>query len=167
MGSTAPTRSTFFRHRKSHGFTLTEVAIAASILALFIVGAVSTMVQVNRWASAARLRTLALSLVQQKVDEILTTPWSVLSTTPTVLQGSTTGTTTTETKLPLNNDPFNSATGLSSAFTNLDVQVIDTRTTTVTSISAHQVRAVVTVSYTYRARPYSVSMTTMRTTDDF
>lgn len=163
MGSTAPKRFTFLRPRKSLGFTLTEVVVAASILAIFIVGAVSTMAQINRWATAARLRTLALSLVQQKIDEVLTTPWSVLSTTPTVLTAGT----VTETKLPLNNDPFNSGTGLSSAFTNLDVQVIDTRTTTVTSISAHQIRAVVSVTYTYRNRPYSVSMTTLRTTDDF
>ncbi|MDR3403002.1 MAG: hypothetical protein P4L99_10945 [Chthoniobacter sp.] len=163
MGFTAPSRLTFFRRRKTLAFTLTEVVIAASILALFIVGAVSTMTQVNRWASAARMRTLATALVQQRIDQILTTPWSVLSTTPTILTAGT----TTETKLPLNNDAFNNETGLSSAFTNLDVQVIDTRTTVITSVSAHMIKAVVTVSYTYRAHSYTISMTTLRTTDDF
>jgi len=163
MGVHEPERFLTIRRRRARGFTLPEVIIAGTILALFIVGAVSTMAQINRWATAARLRTLALSLVQQKIDEVLTTPWSALSTTPTVLTAGT----TTETKLPLNNDPFNSATGLSSAFTNLDVQVIDTRTTVITSISTHMVRALVTVSYTYRGRNYSISMTTLRTTDDF
>jgi prepilin-type N-terminal cleavage/methylation domain-containing protein len=162
MGFAVPTNLKHPRRRVC-GFTLVEVIIATTVLALFICGAVSAMVQVNRWASAARLRTLALALVQQKIDQVLTTPWSVLSTTPTVLTAGT----TTETKLPLNNDTFNNESGLSSAFTNLDVQVIDTRVTQVTSISAHQVRAVVTVNYTYRAHPYSVSMTTLRTTDDF
>jgi len=142
---------------------MTEVVIAASILALFIVGSVSAMTQINRWANAARLRTLATALVQQKIDEILTTPWSVLSTTPTVLQEGT----VKETNLPLNNDSFNNESGLSSAFTNLDVQVIDTRITKVSSISAHMIRAIVTVSYTYRAHTYTISMTTLRTTDDF
>ncbi|MEI9895853.1 MAG: hypothetical protein WDN28_18755 [Chthoniobacter sp.] len=163
MGFTAPKRSTFFRRRQALGFTLTEVVIAASVLALFIVGAVSAMAQINRWASAARMRTLATALVQQKIDEVLTTPWSVLSTTPTVLTAGT----VTETRLPLNNDAFNNETGLSSAFTNLDVQVIDTRTTVITSVSAHMIRALVTVSYTYRGHSYSISMTTLRTTDDF
>jgi len=163
MGFIAPKRLTFFRPRKTLAFTLAEVIIAASILALFIVGSVSAMAQINRWASAARLRTLATALVQQRIDQILTTPWSVLSTTPTILTAGT----TTETKLPLNNDSFNNGAGLSSAFTNLDVQVIDTRTTVITSVSAHMIRAVVTVTYTYRAHNYSVSMTTLRTTDDF
>jgi type II secretory pathway pseudopilin PulG len=163
MGFTSPKRPTFFRLRRFLGFTMTEVVIAASILSLFIVGSVSAMTQINRWANSARLRTLATAMVQQKIDQILTTPWSVLSTTPTVLQAGT----VTETKLPLNNDSFNNESGLSSVFTNLDVQVVDTRTTTITSISAHMIRAVVTVSYTYRARPYTISMTTLRTTDDF
>jgi len=163
MGFPAPTRLTFFRRRKTLAFTLTEVVIAASILALFIVGSISTMTQVNRWATAARMRTLATALVQQRIDQILTTSWSVLSPTPTLLTAGT----TTETKLPLNNDAFNNETGLSSAFTNLDVQVIDTRTTVINSVSAHMINAVVTVSYTYRAHSYSITMTTLRTTDDF
>jgi type II secretory pathway pseudopilin PulG len=162
MGTTAPTHLKRSRNRTA-AFTLVEVIIASVVLALFICGSVSAMVQINRWASAARLRTLALALVQQRIDQILTTSWSVLSPTPTILTAGT----TTETSLPLNNDTFNNETGLSSAFTNLDVQVIDTRVTQVTSISAHQVRAVVTVNYTYRSHAYSVSMTTLRTTDDF
>ena len=163
MGTTTPKRLKQNRLRAILGITLPEVVIAGTVLALFIVGSVSTMAQVNRWAAAARLRTLSLALAQQKIDEVLTTPWSILSTTPTVL---TVGT-TTDTKLPLDNDPYNNEAGLSSAFTNLDLQVIDTRTTTITSISAHMVRAVVTVNYTYRNHSYSVSMTTLRTTDDF
>jgi len=163
MGTTLPKRLKQNRFRAILGITLPEVVIAGAVLALFIVGAVSTMAQINRWAVAARYRTLAMALVQQRVDQILTTPWSVLSTTPTILTAGT----TTETKLPLDNDPYNNEAGLSSAFTNLDVQVIDTRTTTITSISAHMVSAVVTVSYTYRGHSYTVSMNTLRTTDDF
>lgn len=163
MGPTTPKRLKQHRFRALLGITLPEVVIAGAVLALFIVGSVSAMAQVNRWAVAARYRTLALALVQQRIDQILTTPWSILSTTPAILTPGT----TTETKLPLDNDPYNNETGLSSAFTNLDVQVIDTRTTTITSISSHLVSAVVTVNYTYRNHSYSLSMTTLRASDDF
>jgi prepilin-type N-terminal cleavage/methylation domain-containing protein len=167
MGFTAPNRPTLFRPSKTVGFTLMEVMVAASILALFIVGAVSTMAQINRWAASARLRTLATSLVQQRIDQIMTVPWSTTDAaagkTPTVL---TTGK-TTESSLPLNNDSLNNQTGLSSAYTNLDVQVIDKRVTDITVISARLLRADVTVSYTYRSHGYTISMSTLRTTDDF
>ena len=145
------------------GFTVPEVVIAGAILALFVATSVAAMTQINRWAASARLRTLALALAQQKVDQILTTPWSTLGTVPTIL---TVGT-TTETSLPLNNDAFNSEAGLSSAFTNLDLQINATRTTVVRSISTRQVGATVTVTYTYRNRAATIVMNTLRATDDF
>jgi type II secretory pathway pseudopilin PulG len=150
------------RRRHTLGFTLPEVVIAGAILALFVAGSVATMVQINRWAAAARLRTLALALAQQKSDEVLTTPWQIRATRPAVLATGT----NTESGLQLNNDSFNSATGLSSAFTTLDTPVVATRTTQLTDISTRMVRAVITVNFTYRTRPYSVSLTTLRVTDD-
>ena len=143
-------------------FTLPEVVIAGAILALFVVGSVATMAQINRWAAGARLRTLALALAQQKADEVLTTAWQTATGRPAVL---TTGT-NTETGLQLNNDGYNAGTGLSSAFTNLDTPVPATRTTTITDVSTRTVRAVVTVSFSYRNRPYNVSLTTLRAIDD-
>src|SRR5438045_2664234 len=89
--------------RRRHAFTLPEVVIAGAILALFVAGSVATMAQINRWASAARLRTLALALVQQKTDEVLTTSWQTRGPRPTVLTAGT----NTETGLQLNNDNFN------------------------------------------------------------
>jgi Tfp pilus assembly protein PilV len=156
-----PARS-HFRRRRSFGFTLPEVVIAGAILALFVAGSVATMAQINRWATAARLRTLALAVAQQKSDEVLTAPWNVISGRPAVLTAGT----ATETGLPLNNDNFNAATGLSSAFTSLDTPVAATRTTQVTDVSSRLVRAVVTVSFTYRNRPQTMSLTTLRAIDD-
>lgn len=144
-------------------FTVAEVTVAGAVLALFISTSVAAMTQINRWAASTRYRTLALALAQQKVDQILSTPWSTLSTVPTILAVGTTN----ETNLPLNNDSFNSETGLSSAFTNLDVQVTASRKTIVSPISTRQVGATVTVTYTYRNRSESIAMTTLRTTDDF
>jgi hypothetical protein len=151
-----------FRYRKGLGFTLPEVVIAGTILAIFIAGSVATMAQINRWATAARLRTLALAIAQQKSDEILTTPWNIIGGRPTVLTSGT----ATETGLPLNNDDFNAATGLSSAFTSFDTPVAATRTTQITDVSSRLVRAVVTVTFTYRNRPQSMSLTTLRAIDD-
>lgn len=148
------------RHRLA--FTLPEVVIAGAILALFVAGSVATMAQINRWASAARLRTLALALAQQKSDEVLTTPWQTRGVRPDVLTAGT----HTETALPLNNDNFNNATGLSSAFTALDTPVVATRTTQITDVSTRLVRAVVTVNFTYRNRPYNMRLTTLRSIDD-
>ena len=148
--------------RRCLGFTLPEVVIAGAILVLFVAGSVATMAFLNRWAAAARLRTLALALAQQKSDELLTTSWQTRSPRPTVLTAGT----TTESALPLNNDTFNAATGLSSAFTNLDTPIVATRTTQITDLSTRMVRAVVTVTYTYRSRPYTMSLTTLRAIDD-
>lgn len=155
------------QHHRSHnryrlGFTLTEVVIAGAILSIFVAGAVATLAQLNRWATSARFRTLALALAQQKSDEILTTSWQTRGVRPSVLTAGT----ATENNLPLNNDAFNSATGLSSAFTTLDTPVAATRTTQITDVSVRMIRAVVTVSFTYRGRPQSIRLTTLRTIDD-
>ena len=150
------------RFRRALGFTLPEVVIAGSILALFIAGSVATMAQINRWANAARLRTLAMTLAQQKADEILTAPWQVRGARPEILSAGT----AVESTLTLNNDTYNSASGLSSAFTNLDTPVNATRTTVITDMPPRALRAVITVNFTYRSRAYAVNFTTLRTTDD-
>jgi Tfp pilus assembly protein PilV len=163
MGPTAPLRTIPTRFRRAAGIALTEVLIAAAVLALFTVTSVSAMAQINRWAAVARCRTMALAIAQQKVDQILTTSWSVLNSTPAILTAGT----TTESNLPLNYDTLNNESNLISNWTGFDTPINVTRVTTITSISTHQVSAVVTVSYTYRGKSYSVSMNTLRATDDF
>lgn len=145
------------------GFTIPEVTVAGCILALFIATSVAAMTQINRWATSARLRTLALAMAQQKVDQILTTQWQTLGTVPAILTAGT----TTENNLPLNNDTFNNQSTLVSAFTGLDTQVTATRQTVVASVTTRQINATVTVTYTYRKRQGTIVMTTLRTTDDF
>jgi len=159
MGFARPSR----QFRRGHlAFTLPEVVIAGAILALFIAGSVATMAQINRWAAGARLRTLALALAQQKADEVLTTSWQTAAARPAVLTAGT----NTEAGLQLNNDNYNSGTGLSSAFTSLDTPVPATRTTTITNLTTRTVRAVISVSFSYRGRPFNVSLTTLRAIDD-
>jgi type II secretory pathway pseudopilin PulG len=144
------------------GLTLVEILIAAALLAVFTAGTVSAVTQMNRYATASRLSTLALAVAQQRIDEVLTTSWQLSQPRPGVL---TLGT-ATEPNLPLNDDAFNSArSDLRSLFTELDLRVPASRTTEITEVSPRIVRAVVTVTFTYRNRPYQVSLTTLRASD--
>lgn len=151
--------------RSRAGFTVLELSFAVAIFSLFAVGSILALVQFNRFATVSRYQTLALAAAQQRMDQVMTTPWSVLGTRPAIL---TTGT-TVENNLPMNNDPFNATAGLSSAFTSLDTQLIDSRTTVITAVSGNTrlLSVSITVNYTYRGRAYSISMNSLRATDDF
>jgi hypothetical protein len=153
------------------------VVIAGGLLAMLVAGSFIALTQINRWATAARLRTLALAMAQQRIDLIQTAPWQAGVPRPAIIDArnppppSTAAPTypcsytTTENNLPLNNDAFNSATSLASPYSGLDVQVVDTRTTTITDLTARTLRATVTVTYTYRNRVQTVTLTTLRTSD--
>ena len=162
IGASSKLRKLVPQAGRSRAFTLVEILIAASILAVFACTSLAALTQLNRYAAVSRLRTLALAFAQQKIDIILTTPWDVAGAVPTILATGT----TTENNLPIDNDNFNNANGLSSPFTASDLQVTATRTTTISSVRTRIINAVVTVTYSYRGRSYSVSMNTMRTTDN-
>lgn len=153
--------SVFRRRCRNAGFTLTEVLFAGALLALIICGSVVALTQLNRWATAARLQTIAQAVAQQRIDQIETVPWQVTGTRPTLLTAGT----TTEANVPLNNDDYNASLSLVSPYTNLDSQVLSTRTTEITDVTARTIRATVTVTYTYRNRPFTVTMNTLRATD--
>lgn len=148
-------------HSATGAFTFVELMIVLGIFVIFSTGAVVAMTEVNRQASAARLRTLALGVAQQQIDEILTTPWPTTFRPPLLAAG-----TVTDGPLPLNNDATNNQTGLRSAFTNLDTEVPAIRVTEIVDLPPRYLRATVTVTYQFRGRPYSISLTTLRTTDD-
>ncbi len=151
------------------GFTLIEVVCAGAVLALFIASAVAGLSQVNRYAQATRLSTLALAAAEERINEIKTVSWQINDTRPAILTAGT----TTENNLPLNNDAFATSGTFGSASSDLDAQVNATRVTQITDLNARTLRASVTVSYTYRGRNYNgtgaapVSLITLRTTDNF
>ncbi len=163
----AVSANSFRRPRRGlAGFTLVEALIAGALLAVLISGAVTAMTQLNRSATAARLRTIALAVAQQRIDQIETTPWQDWATRPAILAVDVSGTrTTTENNVPLNNDNYNASTSLISPYTNLDAQVLSTRTTVVTNVPPRSLRAVVTVTFTYRNRLMTITLNTLRTTD--
>jgi len=148
--------------RLSGGFLLVEHLVAAGILVVFALSALVAMVQANRFATASRLQAIALAMAQQRVDEVLTVPWNVSSGRPAVLAPGS----RSEATLPLNNDSLvSSAAGTLSPFSTLDVQVNANRLTQITDVTTRQLRATVTVSYTYGRRGYTVSLTTLRAID--
>lgn len=187
MTNMSPSLLHLQKHRRA--FTVLEVSFAVAIFSLFAVCSIYAISQANRFASNARYRTLALAAAQQKIDQIMTVSWSTQATPPSVLRvdtaaASSTKTidltdekaTTTESSLPLNNDVLNNATGLKSAFTNDDVQVLDQRVTVITKLTdctgktkadSRLLRADVTVSYTYRGKANSIKLSTLRIADDF
>lgn len=172
--------------QRSHcGFTLVEMMIACMIICISVAGGLWAMNMLNRRAFTSRLETLALTLAQQKIDDVLAVPWQMGQPTPTLLQtlpppGPATVPPTADFKvtvenptntpplpsgLPLGNDDLNNATGLSSAFTKQDFQVGAVRTTTVTKINDRMVRILVSVTFNYRGLSYSVSLRTLRAID--
>ncbi len=147
--------------RKKAGFALVEAVIATGILAFFVCASLIALTQLNKFAAVSRLRTLAMAFALQKADAIMTVPWGVASATPSLLAAGT----TTENSLPLDNDALNAQTGLGSPFSGLDLQTNATRVTTISRLTARTVQAVITVSYVYRGKTYTVSLTTLRATD--
>ena len=147
--------------RRTAGFTLVEVLIAGTLLAVLISGSVTALTQLNRWATAARLRTIAMAVAQQRIDLIETTPWQVVGTRPALLTAGS----VTENNVPLNNDDYIAATSLVSPYTTLDSQVMSTRTTVISDLTARTLRATVTVTFTYRNRPFTITLNTLRATD--
>ena len=91
--------------RGTAGFTLVEVLVAGALHAALISGTVTALTQLNRWATAARLRTIATAVAQQRIDQIETTAWQVVGTRPALLTAGT----TTENNVPLNNDDYNAS----------------------------------------------------------
>jgi prepilin-type N-terminal cleavage/methylation domain-containing protein len=151
------------RRARRGGFTFVELLVAMGILVLFSATAMAALTQFNRFATISRLRTHALALAQQRIDDVLTSQWLIgVTRSPELAVG-----TVTETNLVMNADTKNSATALKSDFTDLGVPITCTRTSTVADITTRTLRATVTVTFTYANRTYSVVLNTMRATDNF
>jgi hypothetical protein len=131
----------------------------------------------NKVAIEARLRTTAVALAQQKVDEVLGTPWTsnerpaVLKPTGTPGRGRP-GKSKKEQNIPMNQGTLN-APGLKSYWSNLNMNVVANRETIVADVAppagrpVRQVRVSVIVDYTYGGKESVVELRTLRTSDSF
>jgi prepilin-type N-terminal cleavage/methylation domain-containing protein len=143
------------------GFTFVELMVAMAILVIFAATTFVALTQYNRFATASRLRIHALALAQQEIDEILTVQWRVSAARPAPLAAGTRN----EENLVINADALNTQTGLGSIFTPLVTPIRATRTVQITNVSARTVAATVTVSFNFANRPYSVVLSTIRSSD--
>jgi type II secretory pathway pseudopilin PulG len=144
------------------GFTFVEVLVAAGVLIIFSATALAALTQFNRYAYAARLRAHALSLAQQRIDEVLTVTWRTgVAERPAILNPGT----RTESNLVINADDKNNQTALKSEFTALATPVSGTRVTQITALTTRTLRADVTVNFVYAGRNYSIALSTIRATD--
>lgn len=183
------------RRATSGAFTLVETLAGIAILGLIASSVTFGLNQLNRYATVNRLYTAAQTLAQNQIDLILTmgpydpsdvsgTKYPVpsncgtASATNTILRidqpyyydsYATSGCpiSTAEKKITLYRDPM---APLESATVEATVktQITDTGMTVNVSGTPRSLdlrRATVTVAYTYRNRPYSVIMETMRTSD--
>lgn len=134
---------------------------AFSVLAIFSVIALTAMVRMNLWATQARLETAAGVLAQQKVNEALTTPWTIQKVWPI--------TSATETGIFLNSE-----TGAANSLHQDHLQISATRITIVQAVPTEPdtapsrlLKVTGTVLYSYRGRSFKVPYATTRAIDAF
>lgn len=152
------------RLRSCAGILLIEAVVAAAALALVIVGASQALLIANRMAATSRILTAARSVVQRNIDAALTTTFTQAST-PAIL--ATTG---------ANGSVWDDDGGADNI---VQISVQDNNTAVVASgvltrtvvALANADNAVVlqvtfSLTYTYRGRTDTVSMTTIRARDD-
>ena len=155
------------------GFTLTEVMVACTILALIAGSIIWGLNQLNYYASVSRLYTAAQTLAQNQIDLILTkapfNPATSQYPTPNVLQVGTyysdpsnpNTLSSTAVLVPIYTDPSN---GNQTVKGSIKTTVQDTGLQ-ISGNSLNIRQATVTVTYTFRNKTFTVKMDTMRTSD--
>jgi prepilin-type N-terminal cleavage/methylation domain-containing protein len=142
------------RSRYRQGFTLVEVLVGLSIMALCATLAYATILTSNRTAVVNRLYTLAQEMARNQIDRIqCATPYNPQLKPPQVPSELALGTSTST--LPLYTDPTNNAAVVTASVK-----------TEIADLGSYNARsALVTVQYVFRGRTYRVQMNTLRTSD--
>lgn len=140
-----------------HGFTMVEVLIAITLVGIGITSTVVALTKLNAFASTSRNATGAYAVAMNQIDAIQSAiPFNPQSgQIPAILAQGT----HVDNVAIYQEDP------------NPTVAIVPgTRTTVVQDVKnisggVPMYRATVTVSYTYLNRPYSISMSTLRASD--
>jgi len=145
-------------------FTLTEAAVAIALIGITMTAFMVAMTSLNHSASIARNATGAAAVVQNQIDLILSDgPFNPQKTNvdgsaqipPELILGSH-----ITTNVPIYREP---ATGIVVSGT-LTTTITD-MSTTANGIQMATYRADVQVTYTYRNKTYSMTRSTLRTSD--
>lgn len=145
-------------------FSLVEVMIACSLLAITAAAAIGTLIRLNYNASLSRLHTSATTVAQERIDRILEDgPFNLKKNQiPAVLAtGTQTIGSESNPTIPIYTDPDTNKVVVSGWMTS-------TVTETERPYSFWKVKvriADVTVHYQFRGKPYSVRLSTVRSPD--
>jgi type II secretory pathway pseudopilin PulG len=150
--------------RKSQsGFTLIQVVVAAAVVCICGVAGIQSLIFLNQKAASARLMTSAREIVERNINAALSVPYTT-SSVPAILATTAAAGSTYE-------DDGGSDGYVAVAFrsdgTTSFIKGTLTRTVVAepNTVSATILRVTFGLTFTYRNRNYSYSMTTLRTTD--
>ena len=146
------------------GVLLAEVLIAAGVLGLIVVGATHALLTANKMAASSRVWTGARAVVQRNIDTALTVTFSQASSAAILAFTPSTG------QLWDDDGGFDNTVQISVQDNGSLIVAAGTLTRTVTAVAnadnADIRQITFRLDYTYRGRPNSVSMSTMRSIDD-
>lgn len=139
------------------GITIVEIAVSMAMIGIVCSTSMFALIQMNQNSVVARLYTGAMSQAQNQIDLILTAAYKPQNNIiPTVLQP----TPSTQATVPIYQDPTSGAVVSGTMVT----QVVNL-SPTYNGNTLYEVRSTVTVTYSYRNRPYSVALSALRTSD--
>ncbi len=152
------------RLRKCKGVMLAESMVAAAVLAMVIVGTSHALLIANRLAAASRVLTGARAVLQRNIDTALASTFTQ-STVPAILA------ITAANGAAYDDDGgFDNTVQISVQDNGTAVVASGTLNRTVEAVAnadnADIRKVTFTVQYTYRGRPQSLSMSTIRSRDD-
>ncbi|MEO6741449.1 MAG: hypothetical protein ABIP20_14460 [Chthoniobacteraceae bacterium] len=152
------------RLRLRAGIMLAETLVAAAILAMVTVGASHALLTANRIAASSRVLTGARAVLQRNIDTALVSTFTQ-NTVPAIL-----AITPTAGQLYDDDGGFDNTVQISVQDNGTAVVASGTLTRTVLAVanadSADIRQVTFTLQYTYRGRPVTLSMSTIRSRDD-
>lgn len=145
--------------RKSAGIALIEILVSVLILGIGVVSGISALTSGNRKAETNRIRNAAIALCQERIDQVVTAPFSPPGTMPssfgTAWPAPATDTVTSTETVQLCTDAGGGST------------LSGTRITLVSLANAtlNLVRVTARVTYTYRGTNYVCETYSLRSPD--
>jgi type II secretory pathway pseudopilin PulG len=151
------------RSVRVRGFTMVQLLASLGVLVLGGVGAVQALISMNHKAATYRILTNARAVVQRNIDTALAVPFSA-TVQPTILAlTSTTGAIYDDDSTADNRvDVAVQRSGSSALVTGTLTRIV---TAEPNPNGADVRRVTFRVDYTYRSRPFSYAMTTLRAAD--
>ncbi|MBA3960547.1 MAG: prepilin-type N-terminal cleavage/methylation domain-containing protein [Chthoniobacterales bacterium] len=149
------------KRRGHRAFTLIEVLVAATLLAILAAGSLWALSQANNYASINRLYTGAETAAQNRIDYLLSdSPFN-----PQDGAFGTTGEWNVGSSITPNVAIYTEPVGTNGQTSSITGTLTTTITLNPRNPTLSLYSATVIVTYTYRGKPYSVQLNAMRASD--